>query len=127
MNSKNLQAIIRREVRKLITEVADFQDEPGTIGQDASQSEYKGGLRMLFSRIPHAPFQGDINALSNVQLSNESRLALKNWIRFASYALKKFGDPSQWPEKVSKISDSLSNKFEFQIGTKNDRGAPERI
>src|SRR6185437_13214601 len=98
MNSKNLQAIIRREVRKLITEVADAQDQPNSIGhspleQDSSNVNSNQQLRKLFSLIPSSPFQGDLTALSNVQLSNESRLALKNWVKFANFALKKYGPP----------------------------------
>lgn len=97
---------------------ATMDKNPGFPDQDqdisGTQSMTSPGSRLMMT--PGAPFGGNVAAVGNVVLSNESRVALRAWVQVAKAAWSKFGQPSRFPPEIVAQLNQLGDKFERTTG-----------
>lgn len=113
MDKASLNKLIRSELKKLMSE-STINMDPYSYDADHAFSNTNDALSpgSKLMQTPGAPYGGNLSAYSQVPMNNESRLALKDWLRFAKAAWAKFGAPSNWPEKYTQIAVKLGQKFE---------------
>lgn len=84
--------------------------------QDVSntQSMTSPGMRLMLT--PGAPFGGNIAGISNVVLSNEARVALRDWVSLAKQAWQRYGNPNEFPPELVQRLEDLGGAFERTTG-----------
>jgi hypothetical protein len=96
----------------------EMDKNPGFPDQDqdisGTQSMTSPGSRLMMTK--GAPFGGNVAAVGNVVLSNESRVALRNWVKLAKFAWKKYGQPSRFPPEINDQLEQLGAEFEKTTG-----------
>ena len=111
MNNETLNSVIRTELKKIMGE-STINMDPFSYTSNFSNTDNALSPGSKLMQTPGAPFGGNQSAFSQMPMNNESRLALKDWLRFVKAAWKKFGAPTNWPKKYSQIAVELGQKYE---------------
>lgn len=104
----NLKRLIESEVKKVVGEAIP----PLGSDQDVSdtQTDMSRGGKLM--QMPGAPIVGNAGVGGNVPMNNESRLALKNWMRVAKKVMEKYPEPSTIPPQMKEMLERLGSKFD---------------
>jgi hypothetical protein len=113
MDSNELKKLIRSEVVRLL-EADSFNDNPDDREHPPEESSFKSKLM----RSPGAPFGGNLYNMTGPVISNEARSLLMQWMRLVKAAWGRYGDPQNWPEKITKASQQLGQDFEDTVGSR---------
>lgn len=110
MNKNQLAQLVEAEVKRLVE--SSIGTQPPTTQQNISGTDGEMSMGSKLMQMPGHPSAGNMGTFGRWPMNNESREALKNWVRVAKKVMEKYPDPATIPADMKKMLELLGNKFD---------------